>query len=201
MRRVYAVLSEGKSARGVEVSHEEEKLFKELQLITSKPTMYVCNVAEDDAGSGNELSAKVEEHISKSGNHVVVISAKIEEEIASLDDENEKKEFLESIGLHETGLTRVIRAGYQLLDLLTYFTVGPKEARAWTVKKGSFAPEAAGVIHTDFEAGFIRAETISCDDFVACSGESGAKEAGKMRLEGKEYIVQDGDVMHFRFNV
>ena len=156
---------------------------------------------ESAAASGNAWSRKVEARAKQEGAVAVVISAAIEAEVAQLHDEAEKTEFLSSLGLHETGLARVIRAGYKLLDLITFFTVGPKEARAWTVRHGARAPEAAGVIHTDFERGFIRAETIAYEDFVACNGEQGAKDAGKMRAEGKEYVVQDGDVFHFRFNV
>ena len=177
-----------------------EDLFRQLQLLTSKPVLYVCNVEEGSAAEGNELSAKVEERAKAEGAECVVISAAIESEIAQLDAE-ERADYLQELGLEETGLARVIRAGYKLLDLITFFTVGPKEARAWTVKRGSKAPQAAGVIHSDFERGFIRAETIAYDDFVQYNGEQGAKEAGKLRVEGKDYIVKDGDVMHFRFNV
>ena len=163
--------------------------------------MYVCNVKEDEAKDGNSLTKIVEEKATKEGATCVVISAKIESEIAQLGSEEEKLEFLKDIGLTETGLSRLIFAGYKMLNLITFFTVGPKEARAWTVKKGAKAPESAGVIHTDFEKGFIRAETIAFNDYTTLKGESGAKDAGKLRLEGKEYVVQDGDVMHFRFNV
>jgi hypothetical protein len=162
--------------------------------------LYVCNVDEADAAHGNELSARVFEKAAAEGAGAVVISAAIEAEIATL-DEADRAAFLADLGLEETGLTRVIRAGHQLLGLITFFTAGPKEARAWTVHKGAKAPEAAGVIHTDFERGFIRAETIAYDDFIACGGEAGAKDAGKMRAEGKDYVVQDGDVLLFRFNV
>jgi ribosome-binding ATPase YchF (GTP1/OBG family) len=158
-------------------------------------------VDEESAADGNELSARVAAHAEKVGAACVVISAAIEAEVASLDSDEEQQEFLESLGLEETGLTRVISAGYGLLDLITFFTVGPKEARAWTVRRGAKAPESAGVIHTDFEKGFIRAETISYDDFVNSGGEQGAKDAGRMRLEGKEYVAKDGDIFHFRFNV
>jgi GTP-binding protein YchF len=201
IKRVLEVLHEGKSARCMEISEDETKRFNMLQLITSKPMMYICNVAEDEAESGNALSQKVSDMAGAQGASAVVISAKIEEEIASLDSDEEKAEFLESIGLVETGLSRIIGEGYTLLDLITFFTIGPKEARAWTVRRNAKAPESAGVIHTDFEKGFIRAETIACDDYLTCKGENGAKDAGKMRLEGKEYVVSDGDVMHFRFNV
>jgi ribosome-binding ATPase YchF (GTP1/OBG family) len=159
----------------------------------------VANVDEDSAGKGNALSAQVEQRAQSEGAHAVAISAKIESELAML-PAGERAEYLDSLGLEEPGLNRLIRAGYEILGLATYFTVGPKEARAWTIHKGFTAPQAAGVIHTDFEKGFIRAETIAFDDFVKFGGEAGAKEAGRMRLEGKEYIVQDGDVMHFRFN-
>jgi GTP-binding protein YchF len=201
MKKVLVVLEDGKPARTVPCADaEEERQMRLLQLITSKPLMYVCNVAEGDAGTGNALSEKVAAKAKTEGAACVVISAAIESEIASLDSEAEKKDFLETIGLNETGLSRIIRAGYGLLGLLTFFTVGPKEARAWTVRRTSRAPQAAGVIHTDFEKGFIRAETIAFDDYVRCNGEQGAKEAGKLRLEGKEYEVKDGDVFHFRFN-
>jgi GTP-binding protein YchF len=201
LKRVYEILAEGKPARAMEVSKDEQKTFNMLQLITSKPFLYVCNVAEDEAAEGNEHSAKVAEKAKAENAAYVVISAKIEEEIAGLTSEEEKKEFLEAIGLEETGLSRVIHAGFSLLNLISFFTIGPKEARAWTLRKGLLAPQAAGVIHTDFEKGFIRAETIAYPDYLAGKGEQGAKDAGKMRLEGKEYIVNDGDVMHFRFNV
>ena len=170
-----------------------------LGLLTSKPVLYVCNVEEGAAATGNSFSQAVFEHAKKEGAVAVVISAKIESEIATLSRE-ERADFLETLGLEEAGLDRLIRAGYDLLHLITYFTVGPKEARAWTITKGTKAPGAAGVIHTDFEKGFIRAETIAYDDYVALGGESGARDAGKLRLEGKEYVVADGDVMHFRFN-
>ncbi|MGE4278319.1 MAG: redox-regulated ATPase YchF [Magnetospirillum sp.] len=202
MTPLLAALRDGKPARVVKFDSEDEiRMAKQLGLLTIKPVVYACNVEEDSAATGNELSKRVFEMAAKEGNSAVVISAAIEAEVAQLASDEEKQEFLESLGLEETGLARVIRAGYDLLHLLTFFTVGPKEARAWTVQKGSKAPQAAGVIHTDFEKGFIRAETIAFDDFIALGGESGAKEAGKMRLEGKEYVVQDGDIFHFRFNV
>lgn len=201
IERSLEVLREGKPARVVEVAEDEKRVFKMLQLLTSKPILYVCNVEEDSAADGNSLSARVAEMAAAQGAGSVVISAKIEEEVAQLSDEEEKAEFLETLGLEETGLARVIREGYALLHLLTFFTVGPKETRAWTVRDGAKAPEGAGVIHTDFERGFIKAETIAYDDFVACQGEHGAKEAGKMRQEGKEYLIKDGDIFHFRFNV
>lgn len=198
--RLLAVLEEGKPARVVEAADEEEqKMIDELQLLTTKPVLYVCNVSEDDASEGNELSSRVAEKAKAENAVSVIISAALESEIAQLEDEEEQKAFLEDLGLGETGLGRVIRAGYDLLDLITYFTVGPKEARAWTVAQNTKAPQAAGVIHTDFETGFIRAETIAFEDYIEHNGETGCKDAGKMRLEGKEYVVVDGDVLHFRF--
>ncbi|MFZ5719357.1 MAG: redox-regulated ATPase YchF [Pseudomonadota bacterium] len=195
-----AELNEGRPARVAKVPAEDEKAWRMLQLLTSKPALYVANVDEGSAATGNELSAQVEARAKKDGADSVVISAKIESEIALLDAE-ERGEFLETLGLEEPGLNRLIREAYHLLGLQTYFTVGPKEARAWTIHKGDTAPQAAGVIHTDFEKGFIRAETIAYDDYVRLGGEAGAREAGRMRSEGKEYVVQDGDVMNFRFNV
>ena len=195
---VLAVLNEGKPARFAEIAVEDSATFRQLQLLTSKPVLYVCNVDEDAAATGNEFSRRVEERAAKEGAVAVVISAKIEAELAQL-AEDERQLYLDDLELSEPGLNRLIRAGYRLLDLITYFTVGPKEARAWTIRKGTLAPQAAGVIHTDFEKGFIRAETISYEDYLTCNGEAGAKEAGKMRLEGKDYTVHDGDVMHFRF--
>jgi GTP-binding protein YchF len=193
-------LRAGKPARTAKISKELESTFKQLQLLTSKPVLYVCNVEEAAAADGNAHSAKVAAMAKAEGAETVVISAAIEAEVAQLDPA-EKQEFLASLGLTEPGLARVIRAGYKLLDLITFFTVGPKEARAWTVHRGAKAPEAAGVIHTDFERGFIRGETIAYDDYVACNGEQGAKEKGLMRAEGKDYVVKDGDIFHFRFNV
>jgi ribosome-binding ATPase len=193
-----AVLVEGKPARLAEIAPEDRARFKALQLLTAKPVLYVCNVDETAARNGNDYSKRVEEKAAREGAAAVVISAKIEAELVQLDDD-ESADYLASLGLEEPGLNRLIRAGYGLLDLSTYFTAGPKEARAWTIRNGTLAPQAAGVIHTDFEKGFIRAETISYDDFVRLGGETGAKEAGKMRLEGKDYLVHDGDVMHFRF--
>jgi len=194
-------LREGFAARTVEISDDEQKQFRMLQLLTAKPVLYVCNVSEDDAADGNEHSAKVAEMAAAQGAGSVVISAQIEEEISQLADETERAEFLETLGLEETGLARVIRAGYELLGLITFFTAGPKETRAWTVSRGAKAPKAAGEIHTDFEKGFIRAETISFDDYTTLGGEQGAKDAGKMRQEGRDYVTQDGDIMLFRFNV
>jgi GTP-binding protein YchF len=193
-----ALLREGKPARLVERKPEEERTFRMLGLITALPVLYVCNVDEGAAADGNAFSAKVAGRAKAEGAAAVVISAKIEAEIAVLSRE-ERTDYLAAVGLKEAGLDRLIRAGYGLLDLVTFFTAGPKEARAWTVKRGAKAPQAAGVIHTDFERGFIRAETIAYDDYVACGGEAGAREAGKLRLEGKDYVVADGDVMHFRF--
>ena len=198
MEKALTPLRDGKPARMAVITPEERAAFVELQLLTSKPVVYVCNVEEASAANGNAHSARVQEKAKAEGAACVVISAKIEAEFAGLPPED-RKEFLAEMGLEEPGLNRLIRAGYALLDLVTYFTVGPKEARAWTITRGTKAPQAAGVIHTDFEKGFIRAETIAYDDYVAAGGEVGAKEAGKMRLEGKEYVVKDGDVMHFRF--
>ena len=194
-----AMLEDGKPARMVEVDAEDQKAWEMLQLLSTKPVLYVCNVAEADAAEGNALSDAVGEMAATQGNRHVVVSARIEEEISQLDAE-EAAEFLSEMGLAEPGLDRVIRAGYELLHLETYFTVGPKEARAWTVPAGTFAPQAAGVIHGDFEKGFIRAETIAYDDYVTLGGENPAKDAGKMRAEGKGYVVKDGDVLHFLFN-
>ena len=201
MERIVPVLEDGKPARMADISDDEQTLFRQLQLLTSKPVLYVCNVEEDNAAEGNEHSAKVASMAAEKGAEAVIISAKIESEIALMDDPADKAEFLETMGLTEPGLNKIIRAGYKLLDLLTFFTVGPKEARAWTVARNSTAPQAAGVIHTDFERGFIKAETIAYDDFVALGGESAAREAGKLRQEGKEYIAKDGDIFHFKFNV
>ena len=199
MKAALEVLENGQPARVVEVDEEDARAWKLLQLLTTKPVLYVCNVGEAEAASGNEHSAKVAEMAAAQGNAHVVISAQIEEEISQLEPD-EAAMFLEEMGLAEAGLDRLIQAGYALLHLETYFTVGPKEARAWTIRQGTTAPKAAGVIHGDFEKGFIRAETIAYDDFVALGGEGPAKEAGKMRAEGKGYIVKDGDVMHFLFN-
>ena len=191
-------LNAGRPARSAKIDKDDEKAWHMLQLLTSLPALYVCNVDEGSADLGNELSNLVGERAAKDNAKSVVISAKIESEIALL-DADERAEFLETLGLAEPGLNRLIREAYSLLGLQTYFTVGPKEARAWTIHVGDTAPQAAGVIHTDFEKGFIRAETIAFDDYVRLKGEQGAKEAGRMRLEGKDYLVQDGDVLHFRF--
>jgi len=200
-KRVLEVLKDGKAARLTQIkSAEEEKIFRELQLITSKPQLFVCNLKEHEI-AGNKYSALVEEFGKANDYQILKICAQIEAEVAGLETEEEKKEFLEAVGLEETGLSQIIKSSYKLLDLITFFTVGPKECHAWTLKKNSSAPKAAGVIHTDFEKGFIRAETISYNDYVTLNGEEGSKTAGKLRLEGKDYITQDGDVFHFRFNV
>ncbi|OYX44792.1 MAG: redox-regulated ATPase YchF [Rhodobacterales bacterium 32-67-9] len=199
MKEALAALEAGKPARTVKVSDEDEKAWRMLQLLTAKPVLFVCNVEEASAAKGNSLSAKVAGMAAAQGAGSVVISAKIEEELAQMPAEDAAM-FLEEMGLDEAGLDRLIRAGYDLLGLQTYFTVGPKEARAWTIEKGTLAPQAAGVIHGDFERGFIRAETIAFDDYIAGNGEAGAREAGKFRVEGKTYEVKDGDVLHFLFN-
>ena len=196
--RCLVLLREGRPARLVEVKPEERKAFAGLGLLSSKPVLYVCNVEEAAAENGNDFSGRVAGRAKLEGAQAVVVSAKIESEIAVL-PAGEQRDYLDAVGLTEPGLNRVIRAGYALLGLITYFTVGPKEARAWTIPRGTRAPQAAGVIHTDFEKGFIRAETIGYDDYVAGKGEAGAREAGKFRLEGKDYVVLDGDVLHFRF--
>ena len=196
--RALALLRDGKPARLTERKPEEEKAFHMLGLLTSLPVLYVCNVDEASAAAGNEFSRKVDVRAKEEGAAAIVISAKIEAEIAVL-SRDEREDYLAAIGLKEAGLDRLIGAGYALLDLVTFFTAGPKETHAWTVTRGTKAPQAAGAIHTDFEKGFIRAETIAYDDYAACGGEAGARDAGKMRLEGKDYVVQDGDVMHFRF--
>jgi hypothetical protein len=195
------LLREGKPARLTKPKDEEEaRIFKQAQLLTAKPVLYVCNVNEDEAANGNEYSKRVFNKAHAEGAEAVVVSAAIEADLVTM-DMDERMVFLEELGLHETGLARVIRAGYELLHLITFFTVGPKEARAWTVEKGSKAPQAAGEIHSDFERGFIRAETIAFDDYIALNGEAGARDAGKLRQEGKDYVVKDGDVLHFKFNV
>jgi GTP-binding protein YchF len=199
LEKIAPALNEAKPARSVDLYPEEREVLRPLFLLTMKPTMYVANV-EEHGFESNPLLEQVKAYAAKENAPVVAVCAKVEAEIADLSDED-KEVFLADMGMHEPGLARVIRAGYALLGLLTYFTAGPKEVRAWTVTRGSTAPQAAGVIHTDFEKGFIRAETIAFDDYVKHGGEPGAKEAGKMRLEGKDYVVHDGDVMHFRFNV
>jgi GTP-binding protein YchF len=199
MEPLVTALQAGRPARSA-IPPGQEEAVRRLQLLTSKPVLYVCNVEEAAAAAGNAFSALVEAHARTEGARVVVISAAIEAEVAQL-PEADRAEFLEGLGLHDSGLDRVIRAGYDLLGLITYLTVGPKETRAWTIVSGTKAPQAAAVIHKDFERGFIACETIAYDDFVACKGEQGAKEAGKMRVEGKEYVVKDGDVLLFRFNV
>ena len=196
---VYETLKAGLPAIQTKIPNEKKHILKQLQLITTKPMMYICNVSENDVISGNEFTEAVIEKAK--GNPVVTISAEIESEIALLNSDEDKMAFLNDLGLSETGLNRVVKRGYDLLGLITFFTVGEKESRAWTITKGTKAPGAAGVIHTDFERGFICAETISCQDFLDCGSEQEAKKSGKLRLEGKEYTVQDGDVMHFRFNV
>jgi GTP-binding protein YchF len=198
MMKALVLLRDGKPARLADLAPEEREPYRQLALLTSKPVLYVCNVDEGAAVKGNKFSKAVEEMAKKQGAGSVVISARIEEEVAQLPSA-EREEFLASLDLEEPGLNRLIRAGYELLGLITFFTVGPKETRAWTVTKGSRAPQGAGVIHTDFEHGFIRAETIAYADYIANKGEAGARDAGKFRLEGKDYVVQDGDVMHFRF--
>jgi len=191
-------LRDGKPARAAGIPQTE---LRPLQLLSAKPVLYIANVGEADAATGNAESRCVAEYAATQGAQMVVISAAIEAELMQLGDDTERRDYLAALGLNEPGLVRVIKAGYRLLDLVTFLTVGPKEARAWTVPNGFKAPQAAGVIHTDFEKGFIRAETISYVEYVACGGEQGAKDAGKMRLEGADYIVADGDIMHFRFNL
>ena len=198
---VLAALKDGKPARHIVVPDELKPVLKSLQLLTAKPVLYIANVEESAAAAGNTQSRRVADYTKRQGAQSVVISAAIEAEVAQLAEPDERRAFLESLGLQETGLARVIRAGYALLGLVTFFTVGPKEAHAWTVRKGAKAPEAAGAIHSDFEKGFIRAEVIGYDDYVACNGEQGAKDAGKLRIEGADYIVADGDVLHIRFNL
>jgi ribosome-binding ATPase len=198
VERVLPLLREGKPARLTAVANDERATFKALGLLTSKPVLYVANVDEASAATGNQYSELVAERAAKEGAGCVVISAEIEAELAELSPQ-ERKAYLAELGLTEPGLNRLIHEGYKLLGLITYFTAGPKEARAWTVPRGTRAPQAAGVIHTDFEKGFIRVETIPYDDYVALGGEAGARDAGKLRLEGKDYVVKDGDVLHFRF--
>ena len=201
VERATTVLEDGKAARIMDVSKDEAPHFRQMQLLTAKPVMYVCNVEEDSAATGNALSAEVADKAAAENAACVVISAAIEAEVAQLEDAEEKQEFLESLGLERTGLERVIRAGYELLGLITYFTAGARESRAWTIPEVSKAVDAAGIIHTDFARGFICAETIGYDDYIVHDGEQGAKEAGRMRQEGRDYVVKDGDVVLFRFNV
>ena len=201
LKRSIDWLESGKLLSKLELTKEEDIFANTIQLITRKPILYVCNVSESDVVSGNGYTKEVESFAKQRNSSVVIISAAIEAEIAQIQDEEEKQEYIESLGLSESGLARVIRGGYDLLGLLTFFTVGPQESHAWTTYRGAKAPTAAGVIHTDFEKGFICAETISYDDYISCNGEQGAKAAGKMRLEGKDYVVSDGDIFHFRFNV
>ena len=201
MRRLLEALRAGRPARSVTAAPDEAAVLASLHLLTAKPVLYVCNVDEDSAAKGNALSRRVAAMARDTGQSCVLISAAIEAEVVLLASAEEKAEFLAALGLAETGLERVIRAGYALLDLVTYFSTAPNESRAWTIPRGTLAPQAAGIIHGDFEKGFIRAETIAYDAFIECNGEQGAKEAGRMRLEGKDYVVQDGDIMLFRFNV
>ena len=200
MNELYALLSEGKPIRLGNFTDEKVKQYKSFNLLTSKPILYVCNVDENDAASGNGFTKNIYEKAKNENCEAVIISGSIEAEIALL-EYNEKTDFLRDLNLEESGLSRLIKAGFSLLDLITFFTIGPKEARAWTLKKNSTAPRAAGVIHTDFEKGFIRAETISCDDYLKYKSEQAAKDAGRVRIEGADYLVKDGDVFHFRFNV
>jgi GTP-binding protein YchF len=204
MEKLLPLLAEGKPARTYRPANPEEaRILRQMQLLTAKPVLYVCNVEEASASSGNAYARSVTDKAvtDKEGAPVIIVSARIEAEVAQLATPEERAEFLETLGLQETGLSRLIQAGYSMLGLITFFTVGPKEARAWTVRNGALAPQAAGVIHTDFEKGFIRAETIAYEDYLRLNGEQGAKEAGKLRLEGKDYRVQDGDILHFRFNL
>ncbi len=201
MESVKKLLEDGEPARKAEVPADLATFSRQIGLMTMKPVLYVCNVSEDDASTGNEWSEQVAAMAKEKGANSVVICAAIEAEIAQLESDEEKTEFLADMGLDEPGLNKIIRAGFDLLNLQTYFTAGPKEARAWTIHKGDSAPQAAGVIHTDFQRGFIKAEVIAFDDYITCKGETGAKETGKMRQEGKDYIVKDGDVILFRFNV
>jgi len=201
LERMIAALQEGTPARDVEIAPEEQGFLKEMHLLTRKPVLYVANVGDDEVATGNKHSERVAEHARRHGAGCVTIAAAIEAEVAALPSAEEKRAFLDDLGLSESGLDRVIKAGYTLLDLITFFTAGPKETRAWTTVRGATAPEAAGVIHSDMQRGFIRAETIHWQDFVELGGEAPAKDAGRMRVEGRDYVVHDGDVMHFRFNV
>jgi len=201
IQKVLPLLQEGKPAKIAKIDAAEKSTFEQLQLLTSKPILYVCNVSEQEAATGNDFTEKVIAYAKSRGDSAVIISAAIEAEVSSLNDPAEQQEFLQALGLKETGLRQVIKAGYGLLDLLTFFTIGPKEARAWTVHQGAKAPQAAGAIHTDFERGFICAETIAYKDYIDAQGEQGAKNSGKLRQEGRDYLVSDGDIFHFRFNV
>ena len=201
IEKVIEALREGKPARSIADQFEDQTILNELQLLTAKPVMYVCNVSEDDSSTGNDYSERVAAHAAAEGSVSVVISASIEAEIAQLTNIEERAEFLDSIGLGQTGLSQIITAGYKLLGLITYLTAGPTESRAWTIAEGTKAPQAAAAIHTDFERGFICAETIAFEDYVNYAGDAGAKEAGKMRQEGRDYVVKDGDIILFRFNV
>ena len=194
-------LNAGKPVRSLIKNDEDADAFKALQLLTSKPLLYICNVLENEASTGNKFTEAVATMAKAEGTSAVIISSKIESEIANLESDEEKQMFLESIGLAETGLTKIVNASYKLLNMQSYFTIGPKEAHAWTFRVGTKAPAGAGIIHTDFEKGFIRAEVIAYKDYVECGTEAKAKEVGKMRVEGKEYVLQDGDIVHFRFNV
>ena len=194
-------LNAGKPVRSLIKNDEDADAFKALQLLTSKPLLYICNVLENEASTGNKFTEAVATMAKAEGTSAVIISSKIESEIANLESDEEKQMFLESIGLAETGLTKIVNASYKLLNMQSYFTIGPKEAHAWTFRIGTKAPAGAGIIHTDFEKGFIRAEVIAYKDYVECGTEAKAKEVGKMRVEGKEYVLQDGDIVHFRFNV
>lgn len=199
--KILPALQDGNSPLSAKLTDDERKLLDRQQLLSTKPMLYACNVSESEASSGNAWTQKVQAYAKERGTPVVIISAAIEAEVATLEDEADRQSYLESLGLKETGLKQIIREGYKLLNLLTFFTIGPKEARAWTITVGTKAPQGAGVIHTDFERGFICAEIIAYDDYVTCQGEAGAKTNGKMLLEGKEYVMNDGDVCHFRFNV
>jgi hypothetical protein len=201
VEQVLAGLRDGRPARSLPLADAERKGLRQLHLLTAKPMLYVCNVGEAEVAAGNRWSTAIARRAAAEGTEAVVVSARVEAELAEIDDPALRLQFLEALGLHETGLARVIGAAYRLLDLITFFTAGPKEARAWTIRRGTRAAEAAGTIHSDFERGFIRAETIAYDDYLRCEGEQGAREAGRLRLEGRDYLVADGDVLLFRFNV
>ena len=200
LKKIKAALDEGKAARSVELSEDEEVLLSSMNLLTKKPALYIANVSEDEAATGNKYTEEVEKFAESEGSETVIISAKVESEIAEL-DEDEAKEFLSDLGLKESGLDKLIRAAFSLLGLMTFLTAGPDESRAWTIKKNTTAPKAAGKIHTDFEKGFIRAEIVSYDDLISAGSVAAAREKGRVRLEGKDYIMQDGDIVNFRFNV